>query len=422
MSSNSTTQNEYINESNRCLNCVRPTCRVACPIGNDVPAFLQYARSGEIDKAVEVIGHPFGEICGYVCPHDMQCQGGCVLSKRGQAIQMGMIERAVFADYPYKVERKVRVGSKSRGLKVAVVGGGVSGITLATKLYEQGASVTIFERDELLSTLKLIPDFRLPREAIDRVLQSIDGKFNVVKRDVNFDDVFVRKKYPWQKKIQQQRYSDTLQLMDEYDAVYVSTGASLMYKIGVTGEELATPYTEFLKGTDTKGSVAVIGGGNTAIDCARLAKRSGCDVTVAYRRTREDMPAFKKEVENACSENVEFMYNVTPVKLEQKGGKIVLTLAKTVSEGRGKLTVTGETATVECDTVVAALGSKFDKDKMYGAFYSSLMNNSEPNSVHNPRFNLYVGGDALGASTVANAVADGLKAAHMILKDYAKTR
>ena len=420
--SKATSHSLHIDECKRCLGCRVPHCKEACPIGNDIPAFLRYVAEGEYDKAVAHIGHPFGEICGYVCPHEQSCHGGCVLSKRGQAVKMGEVERAVFAEHPYKVQRKARVGSKSNGMKVAVVGGGVSGITCAVKLYEQGALVTLFERDELLSTLKLIPDFRLPREAIDRVKATIEGKFNIVKKDINFEDIFVRKLYPWQPKVIREANKDSLQLTDSYDAVYVSTGASVLYKLGIDGEEFATPYDEFLKSTRHSGAVVVIGGGNTAMDCARLAKRSGCKVTVAYRRTRSDMPAFNREIEDAVNEGVEFRYNVAPIKLERKGDKLLLTLAKTVSEGRGKLTVTDEITVVECDTVVSALGAKFDKDNIYGSFYEWLIDLSKPHNPLNPRFNLYIGGDALGASTVANAVADGLKVAHMILKDYVKSK
>ena len=409
-------------ESKRCLGCTVPRCASACPVGNDIPAFLRLVAEGEYNKAVQLIGHPFGEICGYVCPHDKACQGSCVLSGRSKPIRTGEIERTVFATTPYNVARRARAGSKSNGLKVAVVGGGVSGITCAVKLYEHGADVTMFERDELLSTLKLIPNFRLPREAVDRVLAAIKGKFQVVSRDVNFEDIFERKLYPWQTKIQRDAHKDALQLMHCYDAVYLATGASVPYTLGVVGEQLATPYGEFLKSRQQTGNVVVIGGGNTAMDCARLAKRNGCCVTVAYRRTRGDMPAFSKEIEDAEREGVQFVYNVAPVKLEQKDGKVQLSLAKTVSEGRGKLSVTNETTTLECDTVVSALGSKFDADNLYGAFYASLIEQSEPHSKYNPRFNLYVGGDALGVSTVANAVADGLKVARAILKEYTKSR
>ena len=406
----------YIVESSRCLHCVKPSCASACPLNNDVPRFLQLASEGKFFEAVQLIGHPFGEICGFVCPHDAHCRGGCVLGRRGQAVNIGEVERDVFQRFPYQIERKVRLGSKGGGLKVAVVGGGVSGITCAVKLYEQGADVTIFERDELLSTLRLIPDFRLPREAIDRVLQSIDGQFNVVKKDVNFEDIFVTKRYAWQTKVQRERYKDALQLTDTYDAVYIAVGASKIYKLGVEGEELATPYDVFLKRDGHSGKVIVIGGGNTAMDCSRVAKRSGCDTTVVYRRTRSDMPAFNKEIEDAISDGVKFEYNLAPVKLERVDGKLILTLAKTVSEGRGKLTVTNDVTVVECDAVVAALGSKFDREKIYG----SLPYIRDVDNPYHPKNKIYVGGDAISPSTVANAVADGLRAAHAIIKQYTK--
>ena len=400
------------------MHCAKPSCSGACPLNNDIPRFLSLVSDGKFDEAVQLLGHPFGEICGFVCPHDAHCHGNCVLSKRFQPVKMGEVERAVFAEHPYKIERRSRAGSKSSGLKVAVVGGGVSGITCAVKLYEQGADVTVFERDELLSTLRLIPNFRLPREAIDRVLNSLDGKFAVVKRNVNFEDIFVRKSYPVQSKHKQQQYdSEYLQLTYRYDAVYIATGASVHYTLVVEGQELATPYDQFLKSKDHQGKVVVIGGGNTAMDCARAAKRCGCDVTVAYRRARVDMPAFNKEIEDAVGEGVDFEFNLAPVKLEKVANKLQLTLARTVSEGRGKLTVTDDLTVVECDTVVAALGSRFDKENIYGSVFIS------PSAYpHHPKGNVYVGGDALGASTVVNAVSDGLKAARDILKEYKKSQ
>ena len=416
MATNLTLDKSVIDESNRCLHCVKPSCVAACPLSNDIPTFLQLVAEGKPSCAVQLIGHPFGEICGYVCPHDAACQGSCILAKMGKNVHMGEVERAVFAKYPYQVVRKVYSGHKSRGLKVAVVGGGVSGITLAVKLYEQGADVTVFERDELLSTLKLIPDFRLPKEAIDRVLESIEGKFTVVKKDVNCDDIFGT--CTQQSKRNQQ--GNGLQLLREYDAVYLSTGASVAYTLGVCGEQLATPYDAFLKGNEHCGKVVVVGGGNTAMDCARLAKRNGCDVTVAYRRTRADMPAFAKEVDDAESEKVEFMYNVAPQKLEKVGDKLHLTLAKTISVGRGKLTVTDDMFTVECDCVVSAVGARFDKNSLYGAFDPLSIDDGEQHSQSNPCANLFVGGDAIVAGTVAQAVADGIKAANEIVKLHTK--
>ena len=374
----------HISESKRCLGCRVAHCKSACPVGNDIPAFLQCVASSEYGKAVDLIGHPFGEICGYVCPHDIHCHGGCVLSKKGQAVQMGAVERVVFAQHPYKVERKSDI---LHNVKVAVVGGGVAGLTFGSKMYEQGADVTVYERDELLSTLKLIPDFRLPREAIQRIERAIEGKFTVAKQTVTSRDLSL------------------LQL--DYDIVYVATGACKLYGLGVEGQELATPYDIFLKDKAHCGDVVVVGGGNTAMDCARLAKRNGCNVTVAYRRTRADMPAFTKEIDEAQHEGVGFVYNVAPVKLQLSNGRLLLSLAKTVSEGRGKLTLTDEVTQIACDTVVSALGSGFDSSIFEGIQVGD--------DVKHPLLNVYAGGDAVGGQFVARAVADAMNATKLAI-------
>lgn len=380
-----------MSESNRCLGCKVARCREHCPIGNDIPQFLQLVKLGKYEQAVDIIGHPFGEICGYVCPQDIQCQGGCVLGVKGNAVQMGRVERAVFAQNPYPIRRKSDLLSN---IKVAVVGGGVAGITLATKLYEQGAEITVFERDTLLSTLKLIPSFRLPNETLQRIECQIDGKFTIVKQDVDSQQL--------------------VELQQRFDVVYLSIGTGVLYNLGIDGEQFATPYSDFLRSNLHFDKVVVIGGGNTAMDCARLAKHNGCNVSVAYRRQRGDMPAFQKEIDAAEQDGVELVYNVAPVKLEKSDGKLLLTIAKTVSEGRGKLTVTDETHQIACDCVVSALGSKFDS-----AIYQNMQIRED---VKHPLPNVYAGGDAVGGKTVAQAVADGLTVAREIISKYTKSR
>ena len=167
---------------NRCLTCVGPKCKEACPLNNDIPNIVKNIRNGNYAQAVSAIGHPFGEICGYVCPHENLCQGGCVLNKRGQPVLTGVAERELFAEHPYVIER---LCGSLLGKRYAVVGGGVSGLTFATKIYEQGADVTVYEQSELLSTIKLIPHFRLPADAVLRVEQSVANKFNVVIEQID---------------------------------------------------------------------------------------------------------------------------------------------------------------------------------------------------------------------------------------------
>ncbi len=363
-----------------CLGCAKPSCASACPINNDIPQFLQYVNGGDYASAVQILGHPFGEICGYVCPHERQCQGGCVLNKRGAPVLISEAEILAFSVSPYKLER---FGNLLSGMSVAVVGGGVCGITFAVKMYEQGADVTVYEKDKLLSTLRLIPSFRLPIKAVERVERAVNGKINVVNKLVN---------------------AVTMQkLRRNYDVVLVASGASLNYGLGVIGEELATDYKDCLLGKYSGNNVVIIGGGNSAMDCARYVVSRGGNATVAYRRTVQDMPAFSKEIEQAQRENVKFCCNAAPVKLEKSNGKLLLTLAKTVSEGRGKLVITDETTAIECDCVVSAVGSKFDGELLGGT------DNSEQYD------NVYIGGDAAGGKLVAEAVADGIRLAQTII-------
>lgn len=378
----------FNSEVSRCLTCARPSCSHACPMHNDIPAVIKYIRSGEYDKAVQVIGHPFGEICGYVCPHESSCQGACVLNRKDIPVCTGLIERQLCAVHPYVVARQ---GTALAGKRYAVVGGGVSGLTFAVKAYEHGADVTVYERDELLSTVKLIPSFRLPVEAVLRAEQAVLGKFNIVRKQIDSEGL--------------------TSLTTQFDGVYVSCGAMLDYGLGVEWQRLATNYRDCLRGNFARGTVVVVGGGNSAMDCARYAVSCGCKVIVAYRRAQQDMPCFARELAEAIRENVEFMFNVAPTNLSEIGGKLRLTLARTVSEGRGKLTVTDETITLDCDSVIAAVGSKFD-----GSILSAERNTEQ----YLQYGNVYLGGDAKGGKLVVDAVADGLNVARQLIENERK--
>jgi len=368
--------------------CARPLCKEGCPLKNDIPSVIKFIRSGEYEKAVGVIGHPFGEICGYVCPCEIQCEGACVLGVKNNSVATGMIERELFARFPYVIERK---GSVLSGKKFAVIGGGVSGLTFAAKVYERGADVTIFERDELLSTVKLIPSMRLPTDAVMRAEKAFSDKFGIVYKQINA--------------------AELKRLKSRFDGVYVSVGLNIDYGLGINGQELAVNYRDCLKGNYAKGTVVVIGGGNSAIDCARFAKSQGCRAIVAYRRTEQDMPAFAAEIASAKKENVEFTFNAAPVDLRQEGEKLRLTLAKTVSEGRGKLLVTDEHFAVECNSVIAAVGSKFD---------TGILEKEKNNDRYLQYDNVYLGGDAKCGKLVVHAVADAMNVAYMIISDARK--
>ena len=371
-------------EASKCLGCKNALCQAHCPIGNQIAKITALVKSNKFAKAMEQIGHPFGEICGYVCPHDEQCFGNCVLNAKKNAVDFPQIERTIFVQNPFKW--KV-IGSKMSGQKVAIVGGGVAGITFASQMYRQGASVTIFEKDTLLSTLKLIPSLRLPTEAIQRIIQHVPQEIAVINQQID--------------------QTKLVELQRDFDIVYVATGATINYTLGVDGEELATTSNHCLMGK-VSGKVVVVGGGNTAIDCATKAKSLGCNVTIAYRRSEQDMPAFKAEIAHAKQAGVNFLFNVAPTKLEQSGANLTLTLAKTISQGRGALQITDELIALGCDHVVCAVGATCDKSLFGGAKPQPTENNLLSNTT-------FVGGDVIGGGLVVKAVKHALDTAQYIL-------
>ncbi len=370
-------------EAVKCLGCKNAKCKTNCPLSNDIPTLVGYAKQNKWKKIVQTIGHPFGEICSYVCPHEIQCSGSCVLNAKSSGVDFPKIEGAAFSQNALVWSVS---GDKMSGKKVAVVGGGVAGITFAHKMYQQGATVTIFERDKLLSTLQLIPNYRLPSQAIKRVVDNV--AVDVVTQLVDA------------KKLQQ--------LCREFDVVYVSVGATNNYTLGISGQELATTSVDCLSGK-VHGKVVVVGGGNTAIDCATYAKSLGCDVTIAYRRAQADMPAFASEIAFAKKQGVQFLFNVAPTNLQQTDTNLHLTLAKTVSKGRDSLQITNEFVTLHCNQVVCAVGAGVDKALFGGC-------KPMPNQHGQISDNLFVGGDAIGGGLVVKAIADALNTANYILK------
>ena len=291
-------------EACKCLGCKNALCQAHCPIGNQIAQITSLVKAQKWSKASQLVCHPFGEICGYVCPHDEQCFGNCVLNGKKMAVDFPQIERTLCAQHPFRWKT---TGNKLKGKKVAIVGGGVAGITFASQMYQEGATITIYEKDQLLSTLKLIPNLRLPQVAIQRIIDHIPHEITIVKDVVDSQKL--------------------ASLQAENDIVYIATGATINYTLGVPGEHLATTSNQCLMG-NVAGKVVVVGGGNTAIDCATHAKSLGCDVTVAYRRSQADMPAFKKEIANAMAVGVNFLFNVAPTGVDKNDTNLTLTVAK----------------------------------------------------------------------------------------------
>lgn len=361
----------------RCLQCKNPGCSAACPLGNEIPTIVRLVREGKFAMAVQVVGHPFGGVCGYVCPHENQCQGGCVLAKRGQAVPTGEAEATAFTNSPYVVARR---DDKLAGRRVAVVGGGVSGITFAVKCYESGADVTVYESNMLLSTLYGIPEFRLPHRLLDDIVRSVEQS-----------DIRVEHKYVCQ--------ADIAALQNDNDIVYLAVGRTVCRALGVTGEEYATTADKFLHEAMLPRDVIVVGGGNTAMDCARLNARLGGKTMIAYRRAMADMPCYAKEVQAAADDGVMFETNLAPVMVDkQADGRLSVTFARTTSEGRGRLSVTDELHTFSCDCLVVAAGNMLDGN-VYAQHKTVPVDN-----CGNVDGNLYAGGDCAGGSLVVEAV------------------
>lgn len=361
----------------RCLQCKNPGCSAACPLGNDIPTIVRLVREGKFAMAVQVVGHPFGGVCGYVCPHENQCQGGCVLAKRGQAVPTGEAEAIAFTNSPYVVARR---DDKLAGRRVAVVGGGVSGITFAVKCYESGADVTVYESNMLLSTLYGIPEFRLPHRLLDDIVRSVEQS-----------DIRVEHKYVCQ--------ADIAAMQNDNDIVYLAVGRTVCRALGVTGEEYATTADKFLREATLPRDVIVVGGGNTAMDCARLNARLGGKTMIAYRRAMADMPCYAKEVQAAADDGVMFETNLAPVMVDkQADGRLSVTFARTNSEGRGRLSVTDELHTFSCDCLVVAAGNMLDGN-VYAQDKTVPVDN-----CGNVDGNLYAGGDCAGGNLVVEAV------------------
>lgn len=308
---------EAITEAKRCLNCKVPLCRKGCPISNDIPGFIHQLSMGNMGEAMKVINQTSNlpAICGRVCPHERQCQGHCVWNKKGKPIQIGKLESFI-ADFDAQMSlTKENIPQKTRG-KVAVIGSGPAGLTVAADLSRKGFSVTIFEgQDELGGVLMYgIPEYRLPKAVVRTEIKKIEAlgvrfvrNCLVGTNGVTVDSLFA----------------------DGYDAIFMGTGTALPKDMtGTPGASLrgVVQSIYFLHNVNAfnEGAlneediplkqgekVAVIGGGNVAMDAARTAIRLGADVTVLYRKTQEEMPAIEAEYNLAVSEGVKFCWKTT---------------------------------------------------------------------------------------------------------------
>lgn len=410
-----------------CLNCkVKPCSNKGCPLHNEIPDFIKEVKEGNIDKAYEILCKTtvLQGVCGRICPHQKQCEGSCVRGIKGEPVQIGDLESFVFDKAMEEGNSLSKVWSeeieenkkKLNNKKVAVIGGGPAGLTAAAFLAKGGVEVTIYEKYDYLGGLLVhgIPDFRLDKEIVK---QTVD----------NILDLGIKVKYG---KVLGKNFSlDDLE--KEYDAIFLAFGANCSSKMGVEGEELDGVYggnelLEYDMNPNYEGKVvAVAGGGNVAMDCARTIKRLGAkEVKVVYRRAREQMPAEDKEVEEAMEEGVEFLFqnNIVKITGENKVEKLELIKTELVQkEGDTRLSpvnVEGSNYIIDADYVVMALGANpesFVKDLNLSLNKWGNIEVNENYETSRPR--IYAGGDLAGVrGTVAWAAFSGREAAKKIVE------
>ena len=422
-------------EAQRCLNCKNPRCVQGCPVGIQIPKFIQALKEDRLDDAGEIIRETsmLPSVCGRVCPQERQCEGNCVLGIKSEPIAIGALERYVGDNTSAKETEII-----SSGKKVAVVGSGCAGITAAADLRKAGHDVTIFEAlHKFGGVLRYgIPPFRLPRKFLDRELN------NLKEMGVKFEkNVIVGK-------------SITLQQLkdDGFDAIFICSGAGLPKMMNIPGENLNGVFSanEFLTRVNLMQaneaetatpiklgkSVAVIGGGNVAMDAARTAVRVGFEtVYIVYRRTEKELPARLEEIRHAKEEGVIFKFLYAPSEIMEKEGYVagmkfeVMELGEPDESGRRSPIGTGTYVDLDVDTVIVALGTgpnpiiqksalqdgiNFETDRK-GYFVV----NEETRETSVPT--IFAGGDVapVGASNAINAIGAGKKAEKAI-NEYLK--
>ena len=435
------TEEMAVNEAERCLNCKAKPCVSGCPVGINIPAFIEKIKVKEFDEAYDIISlsSSLPAVCGRVCPQENQCEKNCVRAKKGESVAIGRLERFV-ADRHNEKETVNAKELSSNGRKVAVVGSGPSGLACAGELRQRGYDVTVFEALHVAGGVLVygIPEFRLPKSIVQQEVN------NLKSSGVKFETNMV---------IGKTLTIDELMENFGFEAVFVGSGAGLPNFMGIPGESLKGVYSanEYLtrsnlmkayrehSGTPIMkgGKVAVVGGGNVAMDAARTALRLGAEkVYIVYRRSMEELPARKEEVEHAIEEGVEFQLLTSPTEIlgyeneadlrDPKNGFVTgikcikMELGEPDEKGRRRpIPIKDSDFILQVDTVIMSIGTS--PNPLIKNTTAGLEVNSkggiiaEEGTGATTRTMVYAGGDAVtGAATVISAMGAGKAAARAI--------
>ena len=422
-------QEQAIKEAKRCLQCKNPLCVAGCPVQIDIPAFIKLISEGKPQESLKKIKEKnnLPAVCGRVCPQEDQCEIACILSKKSQAINIGALERFA-ADSEQKIEHK-KIAPNANSLKIAVVGSGPAGLTAAADLAKMGYEVTLFESLHLPGGVLMygIPEFRLPKEIVIQEVNyikslGVDLKMNIlIGKTYTIDELF----------------------QNNFRAIFIAVGAGLPQFLGIPGENANRVYSanefltrinlmkayrfpEYATPMNIGEKIAVIGAGNVAFDCARVAIRLGKDVTLVYRRSEKEMPARREEIENAKEEGVKFKLLTQPLEIivDHKGFAkglkcIKMQLGEPDTSGRRRpVPIENSEFVLDVDTVIVAIGQS--PNPLLTKSTAQLKTNENAtiwvdDNLMTSIPGVFAGGDIItGADTVISAMGAGKKAAKAI--------
>ena len=421
------TEEQALAEASRCINCVNHPCVDGCPIHNNIPAFISKIKEKDYQEAYNIISSnsPLPSVCSRVCPQEDQCQSNCTRGIKGDAISIGALERFVSDNFDKSSEKK-EFNTRS----VAIIGSGPSGLACAKGLLSQGYDVTIFEEKDVLGGVLTygIPEFRLPNKVVEKEINKVlELGLKVMTKTKLGKDITIE------------------ELLNKYECIYICVGTSISKKMGIPGEDLEGFYvaSDFLYKANLQNSeikpliedkkVIVVGGGNVAMDVARSAVRLGArSVDIVYRRSLQEMPAYKDELKQAQDEQVNLNLLTNPIEIVESSLKnghiggvkcIKMQLGEPDEQGRARpVEIPGSEFVMDADILIEAISTSVDSTTTKGIEVNKYGYPVVDENGKTSNERIFAGGDFVtGPQTVVMAVKAGKLAAHTI-DEYLKTK